>query len=50
MFYCTLPNILVYDTGKLEVADFPKAGVIICTLACVMYAACAVTYWKWLGL
>lgn len=50
MFYCTLPNILVYDTGKLKVEDFPKVGIIICTLACIIYAGCAMTYWKWLGI
>jgi len=50
MFYNTLPNILVYGTGKMKVEDFPKVGVFLCTLACVVYAVCAMTYWKWLGI
>lgn len=50
MFYNTLPNILIYGTGKLKVGDFPKVGFIICTVACLVYGLCAMTYWKWLGL
>jgi len=50
MFYNTLPNILIYGTGKMKVEDFPKVGVFLCTLACVVYAICAMTYWKWLGI
>lgn len=50
MFYCTLPNILIYGTGRLSVGDFPKVGFIVCTVACLVYALCAMTYWKWLGL
>ncbi|NMC32414.1 MAG: DASS family sodium-coupled anion symporter [Veillonellaceae bacterium] len=50
MFYCTLPNILVYDTGKLRVEDFPKVGLVVCTIGCIVYAGCALTYWKWLGI
>ena len=50
MFYNTLPNILIYGTGKLTVGDFPRVGVALCTVACLIYALCAVTYWKWLGL
>ena len=50
MFYNTLPSILVYGTGKLRVEDFPKAGVVICIVACLLYAACAATWWQWLGL
>jgi len=50
MFYNTLPNILIYGTGKLKVSDFPKVGFILCTVACIVYAICASTYWKWLGL
>lgn len=50
MFYCTLPNILIYGTGKLQVGDFPRVGFIVCTVACLVYGLCAVTYWKWLGL
>jgi solute carrier family 13 (sodium-dependent dicarboxylate transporter), member 2/3/5 len=49
MFYNTLPNILVYGTGELTVGDFPKVGVILCTIAVVLYALCAATYWRWLG-
>ena len=50
MFYNTLPNILVYGTGKLQVQDFPKVGVIACAIACAIYTLCAMTYWRWLGL
>jgi di/tricarboxylate transporter len=50
MFYNTMSNILVYGTGKVSVADFPRAGFVICTVACLVYALCAVTYWQWLGL
>jgi anion transporter len=50
MFYCTLPNILVYGTGKLRVEDFPRVGVALCAIACAVYALCATTYWRWLGL
>ena len=50
MFYNTLPNILIYGTGKLQVGDFPKVGFILCTAACIVYTICAFTYWKWLGL
>lgn len=50
MFYNTLPSILVYGTGKLRVEDFPKVGIVICIVACLLYAACAATWWQWLGL
>lgn len=50
MFYNTLPNILIYGTGKLRVGDFPKVGVALCAIACLLYATCATTYWRWLGL
>jgi di/tricarboxylate transporter len=50
MFYGTLPNIMVYDTGKISVMDFPRVGFIISGLACLVYAICAGTYWKWLGM
>lgn len=50
MFYNTLPNILIYGTGRLAVDDFPKVGVILCAIACLVYTLCAATYWKWLGL
>jgi solute carrier family 13 (sodium-dependent dicarboxylate transporter), member 2/3/5 len=50
MFYNTLPNIIVYGTGALRVEDFPRVGILLCTLACLLYAACAATYWRWLGL
>lgn len=49
MFYNTLSSILVYGTGELEVKDFPKVGFILCTVAVLLYALCAATYWKWLG-
>jgi anion transporter len=50
MFYNTIPNILVYGAGKLHVQDFPKVGIIACAVACGIYALCAGTYWRWLGL
>lgn len=50
MFYNTLPNIIVYGTGKLEVGDFPRVGIALSAIACVIYALCAATYWRWLGL
>lgn len=49
MFCNTLPNIVVYGSGKLRVEDFPKVGAL-CAFACVLYAVCAATYWRWLGL
>jgi len=50
MFYCTAPNIMVYGTGKLTLSDFPRVGIPISILACIIYAICAMTYWRWLGL
>lgn len=50
MFYNTLSNIIVYGTDELDVIDFPKVGFILCSVAVVLYAVCASTYWKWLGL
>jgi len=50
MFYNTLPNIVVYGTGKLRVEDFPRVGVVLCTVACILYTLCAATYWRWLKL
>jgi solute carrier family 13 (sodium-dependent dicarboxylate transporter), member 2/3/5 len=50
MFYNTLPSILVYGTGWLRVEDFPKVGVVVCIVACLLYALCAATWWHWLGL
>lgn len=50
MFYCTNPNVLVYGTGELRVGDFPKVGIPIAIIGCIVYALCAVTYWQWLGL
>ena len=50
MFYNTLPNILVYGTGELDVRDYPKVGFILCTVAVLLYSLCAATYWQWLGL
>ncbi len=48
MFYNTLPSIVVYGTGKLEVGDFPRVGIVLCAIACVVYEICAMTYWQWL--
>ncbi|HWR40766.1 MAG TPA: DASS family sodium-coupled anion symporter, partial [Patescibacteria group bacterium] len=50
MFYSTTPNIAVYGTGLLKVEDFPKVGFVICFVAVIVYALCATTYWRWLGL
>ena len=50
MFYNTLPNVVVYGSGKLRVEDFPKVGVPLCAFACILYALTAATYWRWLGL
>ena len=50
MFYNTLPNILVYGTGKMRVEDFPKVGVVVCAIGCIVYALCAATYWRWVGM
>lgn len=50
MFYNTTPNIAVYGTGMLKVEDFPKVGFVICLVAVGVYALCAATYWRWLGL
>ncbi len=50
MFYCTNPNVLVYGTGQLAVGDFPRVGLPVSILACIVYAACAATYWRWIGL
>jgi di/tricarboxylate transporter len=50
MFYCTAPNLMVYGTNKMVMGDFPRVGIPISILACVVYAACAATYWRWLGL
>ena len=50
MFYNTLPNIIVYGTGALRVGDFPRVGIVLCIVACLLYAPCAATYWRWLGL
>lgn len=50
MFYNTLPNIVVYGTGALRVGDFPRVGIPLSVAACAVYAACAATYWRWLGL
>ena len=49
-FNNTLPSILVYGTGRLRVEDFPKVGIAICTVACLLYALCAATWWRWFGL
>jgi anion transporter len=50
MFYNTLPNVVVYGSGKLRVGDFPKVGVALCGFAVILYAVTAATYWRWLGL
>lgn len=50
MFYSCTSNILVYGTGKVLVGDFLRAGLVLSVIACIVYAICAVTYWRWLGL
>ena len=50
MFYNTLPNILIYGTNKLRIEDFPRVGIVLCAIACILYAVCAATYWRWMGL
>lgn len=50
LFYNTIPNLIVYGTGELEMRDFPKIGFVVCTLASILYSICALTYWRWLGL
>ena len=50
MFYNTLPNIIVYGSGRLTVTDFPRVGVPISVLACLVYSICAASYWRWLGM
>lgn len=37
MFYCTTPSILVYGTGKVSVTDFPKVGLPLSSIACLLY-------------
>ncbi len=51
MFYCTSPNIMIYGNGELlNVGDFPKIGVPVSIIACIVYLITASTYWPWLGL
>jgi|GEM_PF-925744 len=50
MFYNTNPNIVVYGSGHVNIWDFPKYGLPICTVAILFYLLVAVTYWKWIGL
>ncbi len=50
LFYNTIPNLLVYGTNELRMSDFPKVGFLICTVAIIVYAMVAMTYWRWLGL
>ncbi|MBG0753262.1 MULTISPECIES: SLC13 family permease [Pectobacterium] len=49
MFYNTMPNILVYGTGRINSGDFPMVGVLVCFVACVIYALSAAFYWPFLG-
>lgn len=50
LFYNTTPSLIVFGSGELRMSDFPKAGIFLCTVACFVYALCAFTYWRWLGL
>ena len=34
----------------MRVEDFPKVGVVVCAIGCIVYAACAMTYWQWVGM
>jgi anion transporter len=48
MFYNTLPSIVIYGTGRLQVGDFPRVGIVLCAIACFVYVICYFTYWQWL--
>ncbi|WP_066626193.1 SLC13 family permease [Clostridium magnum] len=50
MFFNTTPNILCYDTGEISSDMFPKFGVILSVIACVLYAVCVFVYWPLVGL
>jgi len=42
-------NLLIVP-GALRVGDFPRVGIPLSIAASGVYAVCAVTYWRWLGL
>lgn len=49
-FYCTNPNILAYGTEEVAFNDFPKVGIPVCIIACIVYALCVVFVWPATGL
>lgn len=49
-FFNTTPNLLCYDTGYVETADFIKMGIPISILACLVYIFCTIWYWPMVGL
>lgn len=50
LFYNTISNLIVFGTGELKFSDFPKVGFPIATVAVIVFAIMAMTYWRWLGL
>lgn len=50
MFYNTIPGVLVYGTGKVVISDYPRVGIVLCGIACLIYALCALFYWPLLGI
>lgn len=49
MFYNTIPGVLVFGTGKVAINDYPRVGIVLCAIACLIYALCALYYWPMLG-
>ncbi|EHV4551085.1 anion permease [Escherichia coli] len=50
MFYNTILGVLVYGTGKIAISDYSRVGIVICGIACLIYALCALFYWPLLGI
>ncbi len=50
MFFNTTPSILCYDTGHVTARDFPKLGILISVVACLLYAGCVLWYWPLTGM
>lgn len=49
-FFNTTPSILCYDTGYVTARDFPKLGLIVSVVACMVYALCVLWYWPLTGM